>query len=332
MRLLPPRLVATVLALLVAAVAVAWAAPAGAAAYPNDPYYGRQWALRRIGAPAAWKVARGKGVTIAILDTGINPTHEDLARKLVRDRFDAVKGTDRTDDFCPGFCHGTGVASVAAASTNNRLGIAGVAPDAKLMAVRVFGLGPGTNSEIISSGVMYAADHGANVINMSIGGNLLGVVTHPGIYDPTPELELAAAILYANARGVLVVVSAGNEATPLCDEPALYPGTVCVGATDGLDQPAGFTNYGARLDVMAPGVGIWMANKVGYQVSQGTSFSAPIVSGVGALLMSMGANNYTAANLIRATSKDLGLPGYDLTYGFGRVDASAAVNLCKQVC
>jgi subtilisin family serine protease len=305
-------------------VAIGWAAPAGAAAYPNDPYYARQWNLRRIGAPDAWKVTKGKGVTIAIVDTGIDRRHEDLAKNLSPLSLDAIHGDARADDLCPGFCHGTGVASVAAAVTNNRVGIAGVAPEAKLMSIRVFSSIAGAAGPDVASGVMWAADHGAKVINLSLG---IGLPVDPLLQD---MFELS--MIRATAKGSLVVAAAGNSALPFCSSPAFNPAVLCVGATNSLDQPTGFSNYGVRIDVMAPGQGIWMATRAGYTSAAGTSFAAPMVSGVGALLMSMGATNVLAANIIRTSAKQLGLPGYNTTYGFGRVDAAAAVNLCKQIC
>jgi subtilisin family serine protease len=133
--------------------------------------------------------------------------------------------------------------------------------------------------------------------------------------------------------GALVIASAGNSSTPICGFPAANPAVLCVGASDGLDGIADFSNYGVRLDVVAPGVGLWTTERAGLYTSfNGTSAAAPVVSGVAALLMSMGATNIQAAQIIRLTAKDLGLPGYDITYGFGRVDAKAAVDLCAQIC
>jgi subtilisin family serine protease len=148
-------------------------------------------------------------------------------------------------------------------------------------------------------------------------------------------------IPYATAMGSLVVVSAGNEATPVCSDPAINPAALCVGASDQMDRVAGFSNYGVRVDVVAPGVGIWSTCKLPgvptdsshyFCPEDGTSASAPVVSGIAALLMSMGASNVLAATIIRATAKDLGNPGYDTTYGWGRVDAAAAVAMCQQIC
>ena len=300
------------------------------AATINDPYYPRQWGLRRIGAPAAWATSQGSGITIAIVDTGVDRTHEDLKTKLVKLQYDGVTGDDFAQDA---HGHGTLVAGAAAAATNNKLGIAGVAPKAKIMAVRVFPVfheDEGAETGAVAGGIMWAADNGAHVINLSLGG-----------LNPQPDVH--AAILYATALGSLVVAAAGNESLPACLFPAFNPATLCVGASDQLDGMASFSNYGARLDVVAPGTAIWSTGSIRkypaptdplgkYQAVPGTSIASPMVAGVGALLMSMGADNALAGLIIRASAKDLGLPGYDLTYGFGRLDAKRAVDLCSQLC
>jgi subtilisin family serine protease len=317
------RLIGWILVTLIAISAV-WSPSAGAVAFPNDPQYGRQWFLRRIGVQEAWKTTKGKGATIAIVDTGIDYRHPDLRKNiLLKKQYDSLN-----DDFdavdLQG--HGTSVAGVAAAVTNNKTGIAGVAPEAKLMAVRAFGALDGARSADVADSIRWAADNGANVINLSLGGGFV------------PAPEAIEAVTYAVAKGVLVVAAAGNGAEdgigdPYCSAPAIIPLIVCVGATDSLDRPTSFTNYGLRLDVVAPGQGIYTtASPFGYGSVNGTSVASPVVAGVGALLMSMGANNVLAGVILRATSRDLGLPGYDLTYGFGRVDAKAAVDLCKQIC
>lgn len=315
------RLIGWVLATLIAIGAV-WTPSAGAVAFPNDPSFTRQWFLRRIGLQEAWKTTKGKGINVAIVDTGIDYRHPDLrANILLKKQYDAIN-----DDFdavdLQG--HGTSVAGVVGAVTNNKSGVAGVAPESKLMAVRAFGALDGANPDDVGDAIMWAADNGAKVINLSLGASIPLIVTGS---------QQDLAIPYAVARGALVVAAAGNSGDPFCSNPASNPAALCVGATDSLDRLASFSNYGLRLDVVAPGQGIYTTNSpFGYGSSNGTSLAAPVVSGLGALLMSMGANNVLAGVIIRATAKDLGLPGYDLTYGFGRVDAKAAVDLCKQIC
>lgn len=300
-----------------------WApGPALALAKPNDPLYGRQWGLPRIGVMTAWQVTQGKGALIAILDTGVERDHPDLKANMSRNRgYDFV---DRDRDPSEQHVHGTHVAGIAAGATNNKRGIAGVAPKAKILAVRVLNhAGWGTSSDIAEA-IMWAADQGADVINLSLGAN---IPIDP--FDPTRE----TAIPYATAKGSLVVASAGNSATPYCGTPASNPAALCIGASNERDGIAKFSNYGVRIDLAAPGTNILSTFRFGgYAAFSGTSMSAPMVSGVGALLMSMGATNIEAAAILRASAKDLGLPGYDPTYGFGRLDAGAAVTLCRLVC
>jgi thermitase len=312
------KLAGALTAVAVALVATALVPAAGASGYPNDPYFKGQWGLQRINSVASWKVATGKGVTVAVLDTGVNAV-ADLTGKVLPGGHDYVQGFGSPYDREG---HGTYVAGIIAADTNNGIGVAGEAPDAKILPVRVLGNnGEGTSANF-GPAIQYAADHGAQVINASLGtaGSPIDGTTDP------------VSVLYALAKGAVVVISAGNDAHQFCDAPAFDPGAICVGASDEFDRLAGFSNYGARLDVVAPGTDILSTSRFGYMSASGTSAAAPFVAGLAAQLMSMGANNILAGLIIRDTAKDLGLPGYDITYGFGRIDALAAVNLCKQIC
>ena len=313
-------------ALLLALVAVASPNPSVAAVKTvkvNDPLYNRQWGIRRVGLPTAWKTTQGAGMTIAIVDTGVDRRHEDLAGNfLIKKQYDAIN-----DDFDAADLHGhgTSVARVAAAVGNNGKGISGAAPKAKIMTVRAFGALQGAAPEDVSDGVRWAADNGANVINLSLGSSLP--------VDPFLTDLQEISLVYATAQGALVVAAAGNSTDPYCSTPAFNPAVLCIGASDEFDQLADFSSYGLRLDVVAPGTSILSTDRFGfYSASQGTSVAAPLVAGVGALLMSMGASNVLAAQIIRASAKDLGIAGYDITYGFGRLDAAAAVEMCKQIC
>ena len=328
-----PTLIKRLGVLLVTALVglAAWPSSATATS-PNDPYYPRQWALARVGAPTAWKTTMGQGVTVAVVDSGVNRSHEDLKANLSPLQYDSVAHDNYAGDAIG---HGTLVAGVIAAVQNNKLGVSGVAPKAKIMAIRVADVksdGSGIKDQPEGDGIRWAADHGAKVINVSIGGVLPGPIETASVY-------------YALAKGALVVASASNDGLPFCEFPAAFPGVLCVGATDSLDRVTSFSNYGVRLDVVAPGKEVWSTGAIPrafgafptspdlkYQAVDGTSFSSPMVAGIGALLMSMGASNVLAGIIIRATARDLGLPGYDITYGFGRVDAAAAVALCKQIC
>ena len=308
------------LALLLALSSVAAAAPAHAA--PNDPRYGSQWGLHRIRSEQSWAGSRGGGTTIAVVDTGVFASHEDLAGK-VTGGFDFVAwDNDPRDEHG----HGTFVAGIAAAVTGNDRGIAGTAPDAVIMPVRVLDAKGRGSSSAVASGVRFAADSGARVINLSLGDEALPpLALLPGLDD---------AVSYAFARGALVVAAAGNQETAMCSSPAFSAFALCVGASDGGDGRAGFSNHGVRLDVVAPGVDIvstyWSSSHPTrtdvYGSGAGTSFAAPFVSGIGAQLMARGATNVEAAAIIRCTARDVGLPGYDADTGFGVVNAAAAVH------
>ena len=334
MRTLSRRIAGCAVALAVVAGAL-WPSAAGAAApkAPNDPLWGHQWGMRRIGLPAAWARSQGKGITVAVVDSGVSRTHEDLKGQLSSLQYDTVQEDPYAGDASG---HGTLVAGVIAAVANNKTGIAGVAPKAKIMALRAFPVfkeDEGTSAADVAEAITWATAHGAQVINLSLSGSL-----------PTPDT--LQAVVDATLKGVLVVAAAGNESQPLCGFPGGYPNVICVGASDELDMIASFSNYAIKLDVVAPGTAIWstgvMSGQAGlasptdtfrrYSAVPGTSFASPFVAGVGALLMSMGASNLEAGLIIRSTAKDLGLPGYDLTYGFGRLDAKAAVDMCAQMC
>lgn len=325
------------LVLAVVTVAAGWPSPA-LAADPNDPLYDRQWGLRRIGAPEAWKTSQGRGINVAVLDTGVYRRHEDLRNNMAGPQWDFIDNDGNANPVAaigPFAAHGSLAAGVIAATRNNGRGIAGVAPQAKIMAVRVGGgLDRTFDIDAATEGISWATQNGADVINMS-----LGVTLSEDLSVPVPWPPMDIALTEAAASGVLLVASAGNEAFPICGEPAIHLAVLCVGASDELDRLADFgrgngSNYGIGLDVVAPGrtiisTGLELSP---YESVQGTSFAAPFVAGVGALLMSMGATHVQAAQIIRHTAKDLGLPGYDNTYGFGRLDAKAAVELCEQIC
>ena len=336
MRQRSTRIASILLALALVVVGGSWGSSVDAAAFPNDPDYIRQWGLRRIGVPAAWKTTKGKGAVVAVIDTGVNYRHPDLKANVMKLQRDVINDDGDALDLSG---HGTSVAGVIAATTNNKQGVAGVAPASKILAVRAFSLeAGGFRGTDVAEAIMWAADNGADVINLSLGGPVLategGIGTALGPEDFT-------SIAYATAQGALVVAAAGNGGSdrvgdPHCETPAIVPLTLCVGATDSLDRMASFSNYGGRLDIVAPGQGIYTTGSrgitIGYGSSDGTSLAAPMVAGVAALLMSMGADNVTAGLILRSSAKDLGLPGYDLTYGWGRLDAKAAVEMCKQIC
>ena len=310
----------------------------------NDPLFAEQWGLTQINAPAAWqRGATGAGVTIAVVDTGVDLNHPDLASKLVTGAdFQAGKR-----DCPPGpqdeNGHGTHVAGIAAAVTNNGIGVAGTTPDAKIMPVRVLDAEGSGDIETVVAGIKYAADHGAQVINLSLGE--LPVVGQLEMINQDVE----EAVNYAWDRGALVVGAAGNETFPLCSYPAAAQRSVCVGATDRRELPSYYSNFPnnphgtGSIGVRAPGgVGsvfcehdedIWSTmwpgsdfdscgDIQGYETLAGTSMAAPFVSGVAAMLFGQGLTNEQVVDKLRTTSSNAG--SYDPVYGYGIVNADMA--------
>jgi subtilisin family serine protease len=347
-----------------AAVAVAFAAPTAAnaaapcapvstsyetggaptSAFPNDPLLSRQWGLDQIKAPAAWaRGALGAGATIAIVDTGVDLNHPDLKGKL-------LPGVDLvSDETCtPGAQdlngHGTHVAGIAAAATNNGIGVAGVAPLAKILPVRVLdATGSGTDTDI-DAGIRWAADHGASVINLSLGNDI-----------PVVDVSnLGAAVDYAWSHGAVVVAAAGNSTMPLCSFPAASTHAICVAATDSSGSPAYYSNFplslNGNLALRAPGGSgqgdctsdIWstywpgatgqdaeLCPPTGYEPLAGTSMAAPFVSGVAAMLRGAGLSNQQVVDCLKRTSSNGG--NYDPIFGYGIVNADNAVASCTQL-
>lgn len=285
-----------------------------ASATVNDPYFGSEWHLTKIGAPTAWDTSQGAGVTIAILDSGVDVNHPDLVARLVPG-YNIYSGNTDLTDVCG---HGTAVAGVAAASSNNATGVAGVAGAASLMPIRVAYADSTTGGctayySTIASGLTYAADHGARVANISYGG-VAGSST------------IMSAANYMKSKNGLVFVSAGNNNI---DENITSDGSmIAVSATDTNDAKASFSSWGSFVTLSAPGVSIVTTdNSGGYSTWQGTSFSSPLTAGVAALLMSArpDLSGTQVQSLLYSTAVDLGAAGLDPVFGYGRVNAAAAV-------
>jgi thermitase len=283
------------------------------ASAPNDPAFGQQWALPKIQAPAAWDLGQGAGVQVAVLDTGVDMRHTDLAGQVVAGP-DMVDRDEQPQDEQG---HGTHVAGTIAALTNNNLGVAGVAPAAKVLAIRVLDAqGSGSLSDI-ADGVLEAVKRGAKIINMSLGGDSDGQT-------------LRAAIAEATAAGVLVVVAAGNDNTSRATYPAAYPGVLAVGATTASDQRASFSNYGTYVGIAAPGDRI-LSTKLGGGTTSlsGTSMASPHVAAAAALVW--GANPSLTAAQVRAALTRTGAPvtGFSQTPEVRRLDALAALRAAQ---
>ncbi|PTQ98831.1 subtilase family protein [Nitrosomonas nitrosa] len=276
---------------------------------PNDPYYPNGWHLPKIGSPTAWDSSQGAGITIAILDSGVDGSHPDLAAKMVPG-WNFYNNNSNTADVRG---HGTKVAGAAAAITNNGTGVAGIAGQAKIMPIRVADAeGYGYDSLIIQ-GLTYAADKGARVANASY----LGLSSSSAVQN---------AALYMKNKGGLVTVSGGNSGR--LESFAATSTMIPIAATDGNDNRTSWSSYGNYIALAAPGAGIWTTFiGGGYGSVNGTSFSSPITAGVIALMMAANPKmkNTDIEKILFTTAKDLGTSGWDPYFGHGRVDAAAAV-------
>lgn len=265
-----------------------------------------QWGLNRMQAEDLWQRSTGGSVTVAILDTGVKASHPDLSGRVAKG-FNAI--TDKAGAQSDDNGHGTFLAGMIAGKSNGA-GVVGIAPNARILPVKVLNADGIGDSDDIAQGIIWAVDNGADVINMSFGA------------DSTNKLE-AAAIDYANGAGVTLVAAAGNEGARQVMYPAGYPGVLGVGATDSNNERAKFSNQGSHVDVVAPGQGILSSyNKRDYTWTSGTSMSTAYVSGIAALAISYspGAGGEPLAQQIGATATDLGPAGSDPAYGAGLVD------------
>jgi len=273
------------------------------------------WGVDRIDADLAWGTITGTGVDIAIIDTGIDKDHPDLAvagginfvrkgRRVDPDKWDDDNG------------HGTHCAGIAAALDND-IGVIGVAPGASLIAVKVLDRsGSGYLSDIVD-GIYWAADN-ADVINLSLGIDKETLDQYPNDRD-----ALQAAVDYADEAGVVVVAAAGNEypGEDTVIYPARFDSAIAVSATDSYDNMAGFSSTGPSVELAAPGVGIYSTYKDGgYATGDGTSMAAPHVAGTAALVIAAA----KSVSQLQTTAEDLGAVGWDPYYGYGLVDAAAA--------
>ncbi|WP_284139354.1 S8 family peptidase [Virgibacillus sp. LDC-1] len=278
---------------------------------PNDTYFSPnyQYGLFHTYANTAWDVAKGStGQEIAVLDTGVDYNHADLDGKT-------ILGYDFVDqDYTPNDLngHGTHVAGIAAAETNNGVGIAGMAPNTRILAVRVLDARGSGSLANVADGIRFAADNGAEVINLSLGCDC-----------NTTTLE--NAVNYAWNKGAVIIAAAGNDGVSTTFEPASYANVIAVGATDRNDRKASFSNYGTWVDVMAPGVDIastYPNNR--YVYLSGTSMASPYVAGLAGLLTGQGKNNSQVRAAIQNTADTI--PGKGTYFKYGIINAFDAVN------
>ncbi|MCA0987128.1 S8 family peptidase [Guptibacillus algicola] len=277
---------------------------------PNDPFFSsEQYAPQKVKAPAAWDVSQSSSsVKIAVIDTGVDYNHPDLSGKVIKGYDFADNDNDPMDEHY----HGTHVAGIAGANTNNGIGIAGLAPNASILAVRVLDESGSGSLDDVAQGIRYSADQGAQVINLSLGG-ILGSQT------------LKDAVNYAWNKGSVVVAAAGNESSPKPSYPAYYSNAIAVAATDQNDTIAYYSNYGTWVDIAAPGSSVYSTMPGNsYDNLSGTSMASPVVAGVAGLLASQG----RSASEIRTALEETAdyVTGTGTLFQNGRVDAEGAVN------
>jgi type VII secretion-associated serine protease mycosin len=281
----------------------------------NDPMRPQQWALDQTSFEQAWSATQGAGVTVAVIDTGVDAAHQDLGSVV-------LPGIDYVDPSRDGRYdpdgHGTHVAGIIAARVNNDLGIAGAAPGVRILPVRVLDANGSGVSSNVAAGIIWAVDKGARVINMSLGGG------------PSPGIQ--TAIEYALSKGAVVLAAAGNNGQTgnAAVYPAAYPQAIAVGAFDQNLNRAAFSDAMSYVDVSAPGNDIlstWSSSPSSYAVASGTSMATPYASAEAALIISENHSLSPASvtSILESTARDAGAPGVDPLFGHGLIDPAAAV-------
>lgn len=288
----------------------------------NDPYVasGSEWHLAKIQALDAWSLTAGiSNVVIAVLDSGINAAHPDLAGKILPG-YDFVNNvSDPVDDFG----HGTAVAGTLIAAGNNNVGVAGVSYGCRILPVKVMDAWGSASHSAIAEGIEFAVQKGARIINLSLGGDW-------------SSSTLQNAINYAWSNNVLVVAAAGNNGSTTPQYPGACDHVLAVASSSPDDSRSWFSSYGSYVTIYAPGENIWTTQRDlsnPYGAWSGTSFSSPVVAGVAALVLSLKSSlaNEELFDVLKQTSDDLGAPGYDAVFSYGRINALYAVNAVSPV-
>ena len=306
--------------------------------FPNDPCFRYQWHLQQVGLPSAWKLGQGRGVVVAVIDTGVSRVPDLQGTRFVPG-FNFVADNDKTDDD---HGHGTHVAGTIAQSTNNARGVAGIAFRAAIMPLKVLTSQGAGSMAAIAQAIRFAADHDANVINLSLGG-------------PFPVTPVRRAIEYAHRKGVVVVAAAGNNGSGRVSYPARYPDVIAVAATQWDETTTFYSNWGKEIDIAAPGGNMRVdqngdgkpdgvlqntilpgAARSGYLWFMGTSMAAPHVAGIAALVVGAGVTRPEAVQAVLVDTARKPKPvsstsgrRIDDHYGAGIADAGAALRKAR---
>ncbi|HCO70639.1 MAG TPA: peptidase S8 [Mesotoga infera] len=300
---------------------------------PNDPRYPEQWNYPMIEMHKAWTIAKGSStVVVAVIDSGARLDHPDL-KGIFLPGYDLINDDDDPTDYDPVKSHGTHVTGTIAARTNNSLGVSGMTwgEYCTIMPIKIFEEGT-TTDEILAKSIIFAVDHGAKIINMSLAG-------------PRNSSVVAAAVQYASENEVLMIAASGNYNSSHPYYPASYEEVISVGAVDNEMQRASYSNYGDSLDLVAPGgsnsvqiLSTGYSENAGntYSYMAGTSMAAPHVTGLAALLMAQGyagrdsSGEEIIRKILRKTALDLGDWGWDQYYGYGLIQAFYALNFNEE--
>ena len=316
--------------------------PQSSESYPNDPYYSSQWHLPQVQSDAAWQINRGSGVTVAVVDSGVSQG-SDLACRTFVSPYNAITHTPGEAAASDQNGHGTHVAGTIGQCTDNDSGVAGMAPNVTLMPVRVLDANGNGAMADVATGIDWAVDHGAKVINLSLGMECKGAT-----WPSCSQSIINDAVANATARDVLIVAAAGNSNGSTPYFPANHPDVIAVAAVDYTEQRAPYSNRGNALTLSAPGGdtskdanhdgygdGVLQQtfenNQWGYYFFQGTSMASPHVAGAAALLRSYvpGASRQQVKEALTHTAKDLGNPGFDSFYGFGLLQTADALTYLR---
>jgi thermitase len=297
----------------------------GTSLVPNDPMYSQQWSLHanRGNGEAAWdKHVDASGVTVAVIDTGVDYGHPDLAGRVIQ----GPNLADKTADPMDNHGHGTHVAGIIGAAGNNGQGVCGVSWNCKILAIKVLGKDGSGSTDTVVEGIKYAVDHGAKVINLSLGTS-----------DPSIDPVVHVALAYAHDHGVVTIAAAGNSHSEV-GSPANDPNAIAVSSTSSFwafEWMSLFSNFGDKVEVAAPGGGILSTlpthgSTVGtlYGKLSGTSMAAPFVAGEAALIFAQHPD--WSADQVRARIDQAvdhkGTAGRNTHYGFGRVNLARALD------